>query len=412
MVSSAGDHLVIIGAGQAGGRAAEALRGAGYRGRLAIVGDETMLPYERPPLSKDLLAGRASCDALLVRGTDWYDKERVALHLGQPAIEIDRAASRILLADGTRIPYGALLLAAGARPRQLPFAPPGDRIHYLRTAEDCFRLREALQLHGHLAIIGAGFIGLEVAATARALGCTVTVLELAPAPLMRAVLPEIGGFFTGLHQGHGVDLRYGVRVLDIASSDDEVNIETAEGSLSADHVLIGIGIVPNVELAASCGLEVDDGVLVDSCARTGDAAIFACGDMARRESPRYGRHIRFESWHNAQNHAIAAARNMLGPAVPYDEVPWFWSDQYDVNYQSAGATSVEGEAVRRPGGSDNSFAFFLLEGGRLVGVQAINFQRDMRWARKLIELGAEIPPARLADPSVKLQELVQKLASA
>jgi 3-phenylpropionate/trans-cinnamate dioxygenase ferredoxin reductase subunit len=406
--AAAGDNFVILGAGQAGGRAAEAARSAGYKGRLAIIGDETMLPYERPPLSKDLLAGRSSCDALLVRDTDWFDKERVALHLGQPAVEIDRKAAQVILADGTRVPYSSLLLATGARPRQLPFAPPAERIHYLRTAEDCFRLREALTLHGHLAIIGAGFIGLEVAATARALGCTVTVLELAPAPLMRAVMPEIGGFFTGLHRGHGVELRYGVRVQDIDAGEEAVHIQTAEGGLTAHHVLVGIGVVPNDELAQSAGLDVDDGVLVDACARTNDPAIFAAGDVARRESPRYGRHIRFESWHNAQNHAIAAARNMLGQPVPYDEVPWFWSDQYDVNFQSAGATQAEGETVRRPGAADNSFALFLLEGGRLAGVQAINFQRDMRWARRLIELGAEIAPERLADPAVKLQELVPK----
>ena len=406
-MSAAGDALVILGGGQAGGRAAEALRGAGYKGRLAIIGEETMLPYERPPLSKDLLAGRSSCDALLVRGTDWYDHEKIALHLGQPASEIDRQAARIILADGTRIPYSALLMATGARPRQLPFAPPGDRIHYLRTTDDCFRLREALQARCHLAIIGAGFIGLEVAATARKLGCTVTVLEVAPAPLMRAVMPEIGGFFTGLHRGHGVELRYGVRVHDIDAGDETVHIQTAEGSLTAHQVLVGIGILPNDELAAASGLAVEDGILVDDCARTNDGAVFAAGDVARRESPRYGRHIRFESWHNAQNHAIAAARNMLGPPTPYDEVPWFWSDQYDVNFQSAGATQSDGETVRRPGASDNSFALFLVEEQRLIGVQAINFQRDMRWARRLIETGVEVAPERLADPAVKLQELAK-----
>src|SRR5581483_2875304 len=281
--AGAGDNLVIVGAGQAGGRAAEALRGAGYKGRLAIVGEETMLPYERPPLSKDLLAGRSSCDALLVRGTDWFDHEKVALHLGQPAVAIDRAQQRVTLADGTSIPYGCLLLANGARPRHLPFAPTGDRIHYLRTTDDCFRLREALQLHSHLVIIGAGFIGLEVAATARALGCTVTVLELAPAPLMRAVMPEIGGFFTGLHRGHGVELRYGVRVQDIDAGEEAVHIQTAEGGLTADHVLVGIGIIPNDELAAASGLDVDDGILVDACARTSDESVFAAGDVARRD---------------------------------------------------------------------------------------------------------------------------------
>jgi NADPH-dependent 2,4-dienoyl-CoA reductase/sulfur reductase-like enzyme len=406
MASPGPSSIVIIGAGQAGGRAAEALRGAGYRGRLAIVGDETMLPYERPPLSKDLLAGRSSCDALLVRDTDYYGAQHIDLHLGQPAVAIDREAARVALADGTRLAYDGLLLADGARPRQLAFAPPGERIHYLRTTEDCFRLRAALSGHASLAVIGAGFIGLEVAATARGLGCPVTVLELASAPLMRAVLPEIGGFFAGLHRGHGVDLRTGISVVGVESTNRGVRIRTGDETVTADQLVVGIGIVPNVELAAAAGLAIEDGILVDEYGRTSDPAIFAAGDVARRYSPRYGRHIRFESWHNAQNSAIAAARNMVGADAPYDEVPWFWSDQYDVNFQSAGATQGDGEAIRRPGGSGNAFALFLAEEGRLVGVQAVNFQRDMRWARKLIELGASVPLERLADPAVKLADLM------
>jgi 3-phenylpropionate/trans-cinnamate dioxygenase ferredoxin reductase subunit len=223
---------------------------------------------------------------------------------------------------------------------------------------------------------------------------------------MRAVLPEIGGFFAGLHRGRGVDLRTGVRVLDVTSTDKSVAIDTGDETILADHLVVGIGIMPNVELAAEAGLAVEDGILVDAYGRTADEAIYAAGDVARRYSPRYGRHIRFESWQNAQNSAIVTARNMLGGNEPYDEVPWFWSDQYDVNFQSAGAIQGDDEPVRRTGSSGNAFALFLMQDGKPVGVQAVNFQRDMRWARKLIEQGTDVAPDRLADPAVKLADLV------
>jgi len=402
-------HIVIVGAGHAGGRAAEALRAAGHRGVITLLGTERHPPYERPPLSKELLAGVVAVEKTYLRPLAWYDAAGIALRLGAAVTEIDARAQRVRLADGTTLPYDALLLATGARARRLPI-PGGDgaRVFYLRDIEDSLALRERLVPGTRLAVIGAGFIGLEVAATACKRGAAVTVLELAPQALARVAPEEIAAHVVELHRRHGVDIRLGVAVTAIEDSGSEVILHTASGErIATDLVAVGIGAIPNTELAAAAGLAVDDGITVDEFGRSSDAAIFAAGDVTRHFNPLVGRAIRLEAWQNAQNQAIAVAKVMAGGSEPFAEVPWLWTDQFDMNLQMAGAPGSWDRLVWRGEPTERAFTVFHLRDGKPVIVTTVNNVRDMRFARMIIAAGKPIDPDRLADKSVKLQDLAR-----
>jgi NADPH-dependent 2,4-dienoyl-CoA reductase/sulfur reductase-like enzyme len=405
-MAAAAQH-VVVGAGQAGARAVEAMRAAGFAGRVLLVGEEPYLPYERPPLSKQLLLGAAGPEAGRLFPLEFYAERGIELRLGTRVGAIDPAAGRLLLEDGGTIAWDNLLLATGSRPRRLPL--PGAElagIHTLRTIDDALAIASALRAGARLAVIGGGYIGLEVAAAARQLGCAVTLLEAQPALLGRALPAEIAAEFAVLHQAQGVALRLGAGVAGFEGEGHVEAVLTADGErIAADLVVVGIGIAPNTELAAAAGIAVEDGILIDPLGRSSAPGVWAAGDAARGEHPLLGRPVRLESWQNAQNQAIAVARAMCGAPPPPAEIPWFWSDQYGLNFQMLGLPQAWDRIVWRRAGEGKASAF-LLQGDRLAAVAAFSTPRDIAVGRQLMLRGIPVDAARLADPVVPLKSLL------
>jgi NADPH-dependent 2,4-dienoyl-CoA reductase/sulfur reductase-like enzyme len=407
--------VVIIGAGQAGGRAAEALRQGGHAGPITVVGDEIHPPYERPALSKEFLADTSLERIAWIRPAAWYAENAITLVGGRKAVRIDRAAHAVELDDGRRLAYGALILATGTRPRLLPLeGADHSRALYLRTIEDSLKLYPWLKPDAHIVVIGAGFIGLEVAAAGRKAGAKVTVLEVGTLPMARGVPALVGGFYADLHREQGVDLRTGVTVQRIQDVEGKAGVVLGDSEvLVADAVVIGIGVLPNVELAEEAGLAVENGILVDAHGRTSDPAIYAAGDVTNHDNPLLGRRIRLESWQNAQNQAIAVARNILGAETAYAEVPWFWSDQFGLNLQIAGVPGPDDQVVQRGHLGQGPVAFFHLRAGRLVAAIGIDSGRDIRFAKEIIALGGVgVTAEQLADPGVALAQIHRALKQA
>ncbi|MBI1775092.1 MAG: FAD-dependent oxidoreductase [Proteobacteria bacterium] len=403
----AGESIVIVGAGQAGGRAAEALRKAGFAGRVMLVGEEAEPPYERPPLSKAVLLGEKPPESTRLLPEAFYAEQRIELATGMRAVAIDAGAQRLELADGRPLAYDQLLLATGGRVRRLASAPPGrPGIHYLRTIGDSLALAGAMRAAKRLVVIGGGFLGLEGAASARKLGLEVVVLEAKPSLLDRAMAPEIAQAVAALHRAKGVALCLGVSVSEIIGRDRIESVALSDGSrIAADLVLVAIGILPNSELALAAGARVEDGIIVNEFAQTSLPGIYAVGDVARHPNRILGRSLRLESWQNAQNQAIAAAGAMAGAPRAYAEVPWFWSDQHGVNIQMVGAPAETERVVWRGERSSGRFMAFNLAKDIVVGATAFNMGGEIRFARQLIEQGARIDPADLADPARKLKDL-------
>jgi NADPH-dependent 2,4-dienoyl-CoA reductase/sulfur reductase-like enzyme len=331
----AAERIVILGAGQAGGRAAEALRKAGFAGAVALVGEESEPPYERPPLSKAVLLGEKPPESTRLLPAAFYAEQAIELMTATRAVAIDAGAGRVELADGRRLAYDKLLIATGGRVRVLPGAAPGRAgIYYLRSLADTLAFRAALASARRLAVIGGGFLGLEAAASAAKLGLQVTVLEASKQVLDRVMAPEIAAAVADLHRRKGVELRLGAGVATVAAEGGLQRLALADGSaIEADLVLVAIGIVPNVELAQVAGAETGNGIKVDEHGQTSLAGIYAAGDVAWHPNPVLGRSLRLESWQNAQNQAISTARGMAGSPRAYAEVPWFWSDQHGLNIQ-------------------------------------------------------------------------------
>jgi NADPH-dependent 2,4-dienoyl-CoA reductase/sulfur reductase-like enzyme len=404
---SAHAPVVIVGSGQAGGRAAEALRQGGHTGRITLIGDESHAPYERPALSKEFLSSAAAEKLAWVRPSAWYTEAGVTLLQGRKAIGIDLRRGAVELNEGSRVDYQALILTTGARPR--PLAVEGadhPLVIYLRTIEDSRRLQGRLLPGARIVVIGAGFIGMEVAATAVSCGCTVTVLELTDLPMARVIPAQLGAFYADFHRSKGVDLRMATRVRRVTAEGERALVHTDSGDeIPADAVVVGIGVVPNVELAQSAGLEIDNGIVVDEFGRTGDSRVYAAGDVSSHYNPLLGHRVRLESWQNAQNQAIAVARNILGAPGPYAEVPWFWSDQYDLNLQISGIPRAGDEIVRRGAGVGNPGLFFHVRDGKLAAVIGINSARDVRFGKEIIAMGGSPSTADLADPGASLASL-------
>lgn len=403
---AADETFVVVGAGHAGGRAVEAMRGAGFDGRIVLAGAESHLPYERPPLSKEVLAKDKDLAYCLTNPEDWYADNRIEVILGDPVRALDPGRRRVVLDSGREVAYSRLLLATGARVRRL--GPPGDDlagVHYLRAIDDALALRADLREGARIVVVGGGFIGLEVAASARLRGCRVTVLESMPALLGRVAAPGIAEHVEGVHRRNGVDVRTGVTVTALEGGPRVERVVLANGEvLAADAVVVGIGVVPNVELAAAAGIETDNGILVDEFCRASAPDVYAAGDVTNHYNPLLGKRMRLESWQNAQNQAIAAAKVMCGAEAPFAEVPWLWSDQFDLNLQIAGAGTEADETVSRE--NADGFIVFQLSGGRLIGAIAANRPRDMRAARTLIAKRPDVPAADLADPSIPLRKLI------
>lgn len=403
-------RIVIVGAGHAGGVAALALRQAGFDGDITLVGQEAWPPYERPPLSKDVLAGRMEVERTFLRAATDYAASGIELILGTAAQRIDRTLSRVLLADGRELAYDALLLATGGRCRRL--ACPGadhPRLHYLRDLDHCLKLRGQLTPQARVVVIGAGLIGLEVAATAREMGCAITVIEQAARPLARVLPPQIGDIFAALHRDKGVDLHTEARVTAIGERDGHAAVDTdSAGRIDADLAVVGIGIVPDTALAEAAGLEVSDGIVTDEFGRTSDPSIFAVGDVARSFDVRLGRHRRQETWQNAQNQAVAVARILAGSDAPYADVPWFWTDQYGLNFQSVGCSERSEKLIWRGQPGKAPASAFHMEGDRIVGASCFNPGRDMRHIKRIVAERAAIDAGALADVNVPLSALCRK----
>lgn len=407
----AGPTFVIVGASLAGAKAAEALREEGFGGQVVLIGEERHYPYERPPLSKDYLQGNAERDAIFVHEDGWYAEHSVDLRLSTAVTAIDRARREVTLASGEGIGYDKLLLATGAMPRPLPV--PGasaEGVLYLRSVDDSERIREILPSASRVAIVGAGWIGLEVAAAARIAGAEVMILEAAGLPLLRVLGPEAATVFADLHREHGVDFRFAASVVEILVSGGRASgVRLADGTeVGADAVVIGIGVAPAVQLAEAAGLEVRDGVVTDAALRTSDPDIYAAGDVARAFHPMLGTHIRVEHWANALNQPAAAARAMLGQDVAYDRLPFFFTDQYDLGMEYTGYVEPGGydRVVFRGDVGKREFIAFWLSQGRLLAGMNVNVWDVSEQIGQLIRAGDPVDPDRLADPAVPLENTV------
>ncbi|MFJ9786443.1 NAD(P)/FAD-dependent oxidoreductase [Amycolatopsis sp. NPDC101161] len=395
------DAFVIAGAGLAGAKAAETLRAEGFAGRVVLVGAEPDLPYERPPLSKGYLLGQDDRASVFVHDEKWYADQSIEVLTGRRVTALDRAAHEIELAGGERLGYTKLLLATGASPRRLRV--PGndlEGVHYLRRLVQADRLRDALAAGGRVVVAGAGWIGLETAAAARTYGCEVTIVEPSPSPLHATLGPELGAFFAELHRRHGVDLRLGTGVTGFAGDTSVTAVRTDAGEIPADVVIVGIGARPETQLAEEAGLAVDDGVRVDASLRTEDPDVFAVGDVASAWHPAYDRHIRVEHWAAATNGGPAAALSMLGREVVYDDLPYFFSDQYDVGMEFTGWFPPGGYDRVVTRGTDEAFHAFWLAGGRVVaGLHVNQWDEGLDAVRELIRGGRTVDPDLLADPA-------------
>ncbi|MDN7427636.1 anthranilate 1,2-dioxygenase system ferredoxin--NAD(+) reductase [Burkholderia sp. AU45388] len=400
------DPFVIVGAGHAARRTVEALRERDAAARIVMIGAERELPYDRPALSKDALLSDGGEQRAFIRDAAWYDAQRVELRLGTRVDAIERDARRVRLDDGATLPYAKLVLATGSRVRTFGGAiDEGVAVHYVRTVDDARALRAQLAPGRRVAVLGGGFIGLEVAAAARQLGCDVTVIDPAPRLLQRALPEVVGAYARQLHDARGVNFQMATlpRAIRRAPGGGAV-VETDCGDVPADVVVVGIGVVPNVELAHAAGLDVDNGIRVDAGCRTADAAIFAAGEVTMHFNPLLGRHVRIESWQVAENQPAVAAANLLGADERYAELPWLWSDQYDCNLQMLGLFGGERTIVVRGDPASGPFAVFGLgDDGKIVAVAAANLGRDIGASRRLIAAGAVPDPVKLADPAVNLK---------
>ncbi|OKH65929.1 pyridine nucleotide-disulfide oxidoreductase [Mycobacterium sp. SWH-M5] len=396
--------FVTVGAGQTAAVAARTLRRRGFDGRIILIGDEPHPPYQRPPLSKEYLSGAGASDDLWILPEQWCADNNVEIRTGTEVTRVDTATGTVELSGQAPIRADAVLFATGGRPRRLPVpGPRPDMVHHLRTLDDAARLHEALTPGCRLGIIGAGFIGLEIAATAVGLGSSVTVLEAAAVPLGAVLGPRIGTEIGRLHRANGVQLHTGVAVDGLRTDADGVVVSTGAQDMRFDAVVIGIGITPNTAVAEASGIAVDDGIVVDVQGRASVPNVYAAGDVARRFSERAARHVRVEHFDNANRQGAAVANAMLGRDAVNDDAPWFWSDQYEHNLQLLGAAT--GDLVIRGDVEDSEFtAFYIDTDDTLRGVFTVDRGEDVMVGREL--LGRRIPRAVLEDDEADLWELV------
>ncbi|MGE3143396.1 MAG: NAD(P)/FAD-dependent oxidoreductase [Hyphomonadaceae bacterium] len=402
-------RVVVVGAGQAGGEAVQRLRAGDPDLEITLIGEEPLPPYQRPPLSKKYLAGELDTARLMLRPPEVYEHERIAFLPNRRAVWIDRAGKRVRLDGGQELAYDALILATGSRPRKLPLAGADlAGVHLFRTAADVDAMRPHFKTGANLVVIGAGYIGLEVAAVARTLGLDVMVLEAAVRPLARVTSPEVAGFFLDEHVAKGVRFSLNTQAAVIKGVDRVRAVGLADGSeLPADLVVVGIGIYPEASLAQHSGLEVDDGIIVDKGMRTSDPAIYAIGDCVKRPLVHFGNRLgRLESVHNAIEGAKIAAAGILCQPAPIEEAPWFWSDQFDLKLQIAGLFSGYDTQVFRGDPKERAFAAFYYQAGRLIAVDAVNRPAEFLGAKQLIQRGKSVAPDALADMSKSMKEIV------
>lgn len=397
----------IVGGGVAGATAALTLRKDGFDGRVLLISDEDHPPYNRPPLSKAVVRGELEPERTHLRPARIWERQGIELLLGRAATGLDPDARALTLDDGEIVRYDELLLATGGRARTMPGVVGCDGIHTLRTIDDAVALREMLRSGASIAIVGAGFIGAELAASAVQMGCAATVLEAAPLPLSRVLPPVLGEWYARLHRERGVDLRLNAAVTQIDFDARGVRLSTADGEVEAAAVVIAVGLEPDVALARAAGLAVDDGIVVDECCRTSAPHVYAAGDVANQASPTLGRRLRVEHWQNAQHQAAAAARSMYGRAAAFSEVPWVWSDQYELKLEIAGFPQPDDEVVLRGDPQASELTALLLRDGLLAAAVGINRSDDVRAAREAIARGAAPPSESLRDLDLDLADVLR-----
>jgi len=403
-------RIVVVGGGQAGGQAVDSLRREGFDGEILLVTAESQPPYQRPPLSKDYLAGRSGLDRLLLRPEAFYAENSIELVTGTRVTSIDPGANRVTLDSGRTLDFDRLLLATGSRVRRLDGMPGAELegVLYLRTLEDSDRIRAAMEGAERAVVVGGGYIGLEVASVAIEAGLAVTVIENLPRLLSRVATPRLAGFYADLHRSRGVDLRLGKAVTGFRGEDGAVSaVALADGNeIPADVVVVGIGIEPVTDLARAAGIDCDNGIAVDSGCRTSAPDVFAAGDCTSHPNAFFGRRVRLESVPNAMEQGRVAAATMLGEDRSYESEPWFWSDQHGVRLQMAGLSEGADQTVTRGEFGGDSFIAFHLRGGVLIGADAVNGVREFIFCRRLIAARGRPDPAALADPSIPVKNLL------
>jgi 3-phenylpropionate/trans-cinnamate dioxygenase ferredoxin reductase subunit len=402
------DGVVIVGAGQAGFQVAASLRQEGFDGPVTLIGDEPGLPYQRPPLSKGFMAGKQAIEGIALRPPPFYEKQRIELLAGDKVVAIDLTGRSVSLASGRRVRYETLVLAVGARNRILPLnGAELDGVCYLRTDAEAVGIQDRLKQARNVVVIGGGFIGLELAAAASSLGKSVHVLEAQTRLMARAVSPILSDFCRDLHTRRGVGISLGVGLREIAGRDGKVRevVLSDGGAYPADLVLIGVGVMPNSELASAAGLAVANGVVVDQQLRTEDENIYAIGDCADHPNPFAGGRVRIESVQNAIDQAKCVAAAIVGRAQSYQAAPWFWTDQFDMNLQMVGLSGGYDRIVTRGEPESRKFSVFYFKQGRLAAIDSVNRPGDHIVGRKLIANGTPVTPEQAADLSVDLKAL-------
>jgi 3-phenylpropionate/trans-cinnamate dioxygenase ferredoxin reductase component len=401
------ETLVIVGASLAGGSAAVTLRQEGFEGRVILIGAEPQPPYERPPLSKEYLRGESPFENALVQTADFYGEHGIETQFGVRATRVDATEKTLELDGKERIAYDGLLIATGGRNRQLTI--PGldlEGVYQLRTVADCNRIREEIFPGRKAVVVGMGFIGSEVAASLRQSGVEVAVVDRNKVPLRRVLGEEVGRVIEGVHRDHGTELTFEDTVAAIEGAGRVERVTTQHGRhIECDFVVVGLGVEPVTEHLAGTGVEIDNGIVVDEYCRTGVEGIYAAGDVANHYHPVFGRHIRVEHWQNALRQGPAAARSMLGKGESYEEIPWFWSDQYELNLQYAGFHTDWDELVVRGSMEERDFVAFYRKDGRALAAVAINRGRDLRRSVPLIKVQDQVEAAKLRDPDVDLRTL-------
>jgi 3-phenylpropionate/trans-cinnamate dioxygenase ferredoxin reductase subunit len=396
--------IVIVGASLAGAKAAETLRSEGFDGKVVLLGGEPVRPYERPPLSKDYLRGEADFEAAAVHEADFYQAQSIELRTSTTVTMVDPKSSEVELASGERIPYDGLLLATGAAPRRLSL--PGSDLAgvlYLRTVADSDAIRDAITSSVPIVVIGAGWTGAEVAASARQLGADVTMIDLVSVPLERVLGPKVGGIYRDLHAEHGVKMRFGVGIDSMAGSSRVEEVRLTDGTvIPAGAVIIGVGVLPRTDLAEAAGLEIDSGVVTNEHLATSVPRIYAAGDVANAWHPVYGRRIRLEHWSAALNQGPAAAHNMLGNPTPYTKTPFFFSDQYDLGMEYRGWAPDFDDVVLRGDPAGRKFLAFWMREGKVAAVMNANIWDQAEAIETLLHFAQPVDTRRLADPAVDL----------
>ena len=402
------EQIVVIGGGQAGAQAVISLRQLGYDGEITLVCGEKQLPYQRPPLSKAFLKGELAEERLYFRTSDFYEQQNVRVLTGVLAQQIDREAQTVELSNNEKLKYSKLLLATGAPPRKLPFAHEHlTNVHYLRTLADSEKLSPVLSSGDRIVVIGAGYIGLEVAAVARSAGLDVTVLELAERVLARVASEPVSHFYQDLHKNNGVDIRLDTAVESFEIDDNKINsVKLSDNTtLECSSVLVGIGATPETKLAEKAGLEIDNGIVVDELTQTSDLNIWAAGDCSNFPYPRYGRRVRLESVPNAIEQAKVTAANMLGDNKVHNALPWFWSDQYDVKLQTVGLMQGFDSLIIRGEPKNKSFSVWYFKEEKLLAVDALNDAPSFMVAKKLLSTEPQITPEQAKDTDFNLKTL-------